>query len=95
MSYTKGKFKDGHTGWKTNDLGSIPRNSGFGRLEVIWSQSQECVCDNVYEEDDAKLIAHAPTMLEGIKDILSEVNTAWTIDASWLIKELKKLTEYK
>ena len=71
MSITKGKFKDGHTGWKVLVLEpnhSIGIQKGYS---VIWSDDEEHVTDYVYEYDDAKLIAAAPTMLDIIQQVVS------------------------
>ncbi len=95
MSYTKGNFKDGHIGWKTLSRGKNPHYAHLGNLEVIWSEDQECVCDNVYQEDDAKLIAHAPTMLEGINGILAQFDGNGVADMEWVYNKLRELAKYK
>lgn len=84
MAHTKGTFKDGHTGWKVTDF--IAKYSSQVGYEVIYSDDGECVAEFVENEDDAKLIASAPQLLQLLTriynrgqvgpDILKEVKTA-------------------
>lgn len=67
--YTQGKFKDGTKGWKVNKLGRHWNNKDLEHLEVVWSDDNECVCDTVYSEVDAKLISAAPEMFEALKRV--------------------------
>ena len=69
MSYTKGNFKDGTVGWKVRKLGEHVNNKGLEWIEIVWSDSDECVCDTVYSESDAKLMAAAPEMIEALKRV--------------------------
>jgi hypothetical protein len=69
-NYTKGIFSDGTTGWKVNRLGQHWNNQELEHLEVVWSDETECICDTVYDIEDAKLIAAAPEMYEALKALL-------------------------
>ena len=67
--YTKGQFKDGTKGWKVNKLGQHWNNKDLEHIEIVWSDDEECVCDTVYSEADAKLISAAPEMFEALKRV--------------------------
>ena len=72
---TKGKFKDGTTGWKAVKYDPT-KAVGFATHEIHWSDDGECVAEVVHGQDDANLIAAAPDLLNAIKyyfDILEEV----------------------
>ena len=43
---------------------------GFAEWQVAWSPDGELVCDIVYEEADAQLIAAAPELLAALQDLL-------------------------
>jgi hypothetical protein len=70
--YTQGKFKDGTKGWKVNKLGQHWNNKDLEHLEIVWSDDDECVCDTVYSEADAKLISAAPEMFNALKDLYDD-----------------------
>ena len=63
---TKGKFKDGTTGWKYRNYKEDER-VGFSTHEIHWSDDGECVAEVVHDEANAKLIAAAPDLLESLK----------------------------
>lgn len=44
---------------------------GWAHFEVAWSDYDELVCDIVYEEADAHLIAAAPEMYEALDAIVN------------------------
>jgi hypothetical protein len=54
-SFTKGN-------WYINDCGVHWNNPDLKRLEVCYSEIGEVICDTVYTEADANLIAAAPEM---------------------------------
>ena len=67
---TKGKFKDGSTGWK-----AVPypkdKQVGFSTHEIHWSDDGECVAEVVHGEADARLIADAPNLLAVLNQIVN------------------------
>lgn len=66
---TKGKFKDGKTGWKVGER----QTNGVNGYEIHWSDDGECVTDHVYNLNDAKLIANAPELLEALHVVTNEL----------------------
>jgi hypothetical protein len=56
------KFTKGD--WYINDCGVHWNNPDLKRLEVCYSEIGEVICDTVYTEADANLIAAAPEMYE-------------------------------
>ena len=54
------KFTKGN--WYINDCGVHWNNPDLKRLEVCYSEIGEVICDTVYTEADANLIAAAPEM---------------------------------
>ena len=67
---TKGKFKDGHTGWIVDTI----ETNGVKGYEIHWSDDGECVTDHVYTKEDAHLIASAPELLEALQVINDLLN---------------------
>ena len=67
MKYTKGTFKDGSQGWK-----AVPYENkvGFATHEIHWSDDGECVAEIVHGEEEAKLIAAAPDLLEALIEVV-------------------------
>ena len=57
---SEAKFTKGE--WRVNKLGSHHNNSNLEHIEICYSDIGECICDTVYEESDAHLIAAAPEM---------------------------------
>jgi hypothetical protein len=53
-----------------------PEAIGFAEYEVAWSDDGELVCDVVYEEADAHLIAAAPDLLDAVKSLLPWAESA-------------------
>jgi hypothetical protein len=56
------KFTKGN--WYINDCGIHWNNPDLKHLEVCYSEIGEVICDTVYTEADANLIAAAPEMYE-------------------------------
>lgn len=63
---TKGKFSDGHTGWKIDNR----ITNGVRGFEIHYSDDGECITDHVYTLEDAKLIACAPEMVEMLQELV-------------------------
>lgn len=53
--FTKGK-------WEINKTGPHWNNPDLTNIEVVYGDIGEAICDTVYEEADAHLIAAAPEM---------------------------------
>lgn len=58
------EFKGTPGPWAVNIIGAHWNNPGFKHIEVTFSEDDECVCDTVYQIEDANLIAAAPELLE-------------------------------
>jgi hypothetical protein len=63
------KFTKGN--WYINDCGVHWNNPDLKHLEVCYSEIGEVICDTVYTEADANLIARAPEMYELLEFIAS------------------------
>jgi hypothetical protein len=79
------KFTKGD--WYINYCGAHWNNSELQRLEVCYSEIGECICDTVYTEADANLIAAAPEMYELLEE-LSEVMPQSQYRDKGIIEEL-------
>ena len=76
----KEKFTQGD--WKLNKTGPHHNNPELCNIEITYSDAGECICDTVYKEADANLIAAAPEMyrcLQELRGMVSE-NEAKSID---------------
>ena len=62
------KFTKGN--WYINDCGIHWNNPDLKRLEVCYSEIGEVICDTVYTEADANLIAAAPEMYTELDKLL-------------------------
>ena len=51
---------------------------GYAEFQVAWSDDGELVCDVVYEEADARLIAFAPELLVALKNMVSLASPYFT-----------------
>jgi len=60
------KFTKGN--WYINNCG-VRWNNPFQRLEICYSEIGEVICDTVYIEADANLIATAPEMYKMLDDL--------------------------
>jgi hypothetical protein len=65
------KFTKGN--WYINDCGVHWNNPDLKRLEVCYSEIGEVICDTVYTEADANLIAAAPEMYELLEEIVDDM----------------------
>ena len=69
MSETK--FTEGP--WKVEFTGPHWNNKELRNIEIQYGEQGECVCDTVYKESDANLIAAAPEMYEMLEEAKSEI----------------------
>lgn len=65
------EFKGTPGPWVVNEIGQHWNNKALTHLEITYGEDGECICDTVYQREDAKLIAAAPELLEVLKLILS------------------------
>ena len=63
------EFKGTKGPWKVNVIGQHWNNPSLTHLEVTFGDDGECVCDTVYQMDDAQLISAAPELLEALQII--------------------------
>lgn len=74
---TKGNFIDGTTSWKVGKR----KTNGVDGFEIHYSDDGECVTDHVYKEEDAKIIAIAPELLEACILMKSWIDWKYKDDA--------------
>lgn len=84
---TKGKFSDGHTGWKVSER----KTNGIDGFEIHWSDDGECVTDHVYTIEDANLIASSPQLLEMIIRLLEQIDNEHVSDIMLELAEEAKI----
>lgn len=74
------EFKGTPGPWLVNEIGQHWNNKALTHLEITYGEDGECICDTVYQREDAKLIAAAPELLEALRDLESRaciyVNTS-------------------
>lgn len=81
------EFKGTKGPWEVNVIGPHWNNDSLTHLEVTFGRDGECVCDTVYQLEDANLIAAAPELLEAVMGLLEshgEIGSAnvWSINDS-------------
>lgn len=64
MTHTQGP-------WKIHRLGRHWNNENLEDLAIVYGNDGEHICDTVYEEGDAHLIAAAPDLLEALENAKS------------------------
>ena len=79
------EFKGTPGPWAVNEIGQHWNNKALTHLEITFGEDGECICDTVYQREDANLIAAAPELLEALRDFESRaciyVNTSKAIAA--------------
>lgn len=68
---TETKFTKGE--WRVVSTGKHRNNENLENLQICYSDIGECICDTVYEEQDAHLIAAAPEMYVMLENSLNEI----------------------
>lgn len=63
------EFKGTPGPWSVNEKGQHWNNKSLTHLEVIFGEDGQCICDTVYQREDANLIAAAPELLEALLDL--------------------------
>lgn len=61
------EFKGTKGPWNVNVIGPHWNNQSLTHLEVTFGDDGECVCDTVYQMEDAQLISAAPELLEALQ----------------------------
>ena len=84
------KFTKGS--WYINDCGIHWNNPDLKHLEVCYSEIGEVVCDTVYTEADANLIAAAPEMYKMLDDLANGRGVDYPIE-QLLAKARGKVSE--
>lgn len=56
--------------WTVNKTGLHWNNPALENIEITHGEEGECICDTVYEEADAHLIAAAPEMHDALSSII-------------------------
>lgn len=64
-------FKGTPGPWVVNEIGQHWNNKALAHLEITFGEDGECICDTVYQREDANLIAAAPELLEALKELIS------------------------
>lgn len=63
------EFKGTKGPWAVNIIGQHWNNNSLTHIEVTFGDDGECICDTVYQQEDANLIAAAPDLLEALQDL--------------------------
>lgn len=66
-------FKGTPGPWVVNEIGQHWNNKALTHLEITFGEDGECICDTVYQREDANLIAAAPELLEALQETIHEV----------------------
>ena len=64
---SEAKFTKGE--WVVNYTGAHWNNPELRNIEINYSEQGECICDTVYRDSDAHLIAAAPKMYKFLDDL--------------------------
>lgn len=66
------EFKGTPGPWVVNEIGQHWNNKALTHLEITYGEDGECICDTVYQREDANLIAAAPELLEALQFIIND-----------------------
>lgn len=66
------EFKGTPGPWVVNEIGQHWNNKVLTHLEITFGEDGECICDTVYQREDANLIAAAPELLEALQFIIND-----------------------
>ena len=58
--------------WIVNNKGKHWNNQSLDDIEICYGTDGECICDTVYEPEDAQLIAAAPDLVEALEAIIEK-----------------------
>ena len=70
------EFKGTPGPWVVNEIGQHWNNKALTHLEITFGEDGECICDTVYQREDANLIAAAPELLEACMRIRNQLYAA-------------------
>ena len=80
------EFKGTPGPWVVHEIGQHWNNKALTHLEITFGEDGECICDTVYQREDASLIAAAPELLEALQATIHEVG-------HWLSTQKPELKE--
>ena len=75
--------------WSVRFTGAHWNNPKLRNIEINYGEDTECICDTVYEEADAHLIAAAPEMYGMLSLLLS--NSTFNVEHPAFAEEIEKL----
>lgn len=86
---SEAKFTPGP--WSIRRAGPHWNNPELCNIEINYGTDTECVCDTVYEMEDARLIAKSPAMYEFIHRLIddSQLDIGWREEAEKLLAECR------
>ena len=58
--------------WVVHEICRHWNNRALTHLEITFGEDGECICDTVYQREDANLIAAAPELLEALQFIIND-----------------------
>ena len=81
------EFKGTPGPWVVNDIGQHWNNKALAHLEITFGEDGGCICDTVYQREDANLIAAAPELLEALRQLRDYVEDVCAVSSSDCDKE--------
>lgn len=66
------EFKGTPGPWLVNEIGQHWNNKELAHLEITYGEDGECICDTVYQREDANLISAAPELLEVLQELIAD-----------------------
>lgn len=77
--------------WEAINTGPHWNNDKISNWTIQYGDSGEHIVDHVYSEEDARLIASAPALLEALEDIVWRYTEAKGIGVGDAVEAAKKL----
>lgn len=68
------EFKGTPGPWVVNEIGQHWNNKALAHLEITYGEDGECICDTVYQREDANLIAAAPELLNALIKLVDVID---------------------
>ena len=82
------KFTKGE--WRVNYTGTHWNNPELRNIEINYGDQGECICDTVYLDSDAHLIAAAPDMYKLLDEIAVSMECFHGVDTNSIYELLAK-----